>query len=169
MRQITILAAEDDEDYAFFIGKALENMNITRPLTVLGDGEQVINYLAGEGKYADRGIFPFPDILLTDLKMPRMSGLEVLAWLQENEGSALIPTILLSSSADPADVTRAYELGANAYLVKPPDFNLLEKMLQSTCQFWLPCESDFSRTRHSLPGGVGLQLLVDRTGVMVGR
>jgi len=148
---MTILAAEDDEDYAFFIGRALENMNITRPLRVLGDGEQVINYLAGEGKYADRRTFPFPDILLTDLKMPRVNGLEVLAWLQENEGSALIPTIVLSSSSDPGDVRRAYELGANAYLVKPADFSVLETMLQSTCRFWLQAAAPaFRRPEHAM-------------------
>jgi CheY-like chemotaxis protein len=151
MRQITILAAEDDEDYAFFIGRALENMNIARPLPVLSDGEQVINYFSGEGKYADRRLFPFPDILLTDLKMPRMSGLEVLAWLQENHDPATIPTIVLSSSSDPGDVRRAYELGANAYLVKPPNFCVLEKMLHSTCRFWLRCaESAFPPREHTM-------------------
>jgi CheY-like chemotaxis protein len=139
MRQLTILAAEDDEDYAFFIQKALEGLGIRRPFTVLSNGEQVINYLAGQGKYADRREFPCPDLLLTDLKMPRLSGLEVLEWMRENEHLAVIPTIVLSSSADPGDIRRAYELGATAYLVKPANFNLLEKMLHSTCRFCLPC------------------------------
>jgi CheY-like chemotaxis protein len=137
MRQISILVAEDDEDYAFFIGKALENLNFMPPITVLNNGEEVINYFSGQGKYADRNLFPCPDLLLTDLKMPRVSGLEVLGWIQENPELAIIPTIVLSSSADPRDVSRAYDLGANAYLVKPSNFSLLEKMLHSTCRYRL--------------------------------
>jgi CheY-like chemotaxis protein len=145
MRQITILVAEDDEDYAFFIGRALENLNFMPLVRVLTNGEQVINYLSGEGKYADRPVFPYPDILFTDLKMPRMSGLEVLGWMQENPELAIMPTIVLSSSSDPGDISRAYDLGAKAFLVKPPSFNVLEEMLQSSCRFWLQgADPDFS-------------------------
>ena len=103
----------------------------------LENGEDAVAYLAGEGEYADRGRFPLPVLVLLDLKLPRKSGHEVLAWLREQPGLKRLPVAVLTSSRESADVNRAYDLRANSYLVKPVSFENLVEMVRALDVSWL--------------------------------
>ena len=127
----TILLAEDNDDDVLIMRSAFERAAIANPLQVVNDGEQVIEYLAGQGKYADRSQFPLPIILLLDLKMPKQSGLEALEWLRRQPPFKCLTVHILTASSRAADVQRAGDLGANAYLIKPSRFNDLVEMLKA--------------------------------------
>lgn len=140
-RDLTILVAEDSSDYAMFMKLALRETGQTNCVHFVENGEEVISYLEAQGKYRDRRAFPFPAMLLLDLKMPGMDGFDVLRWMQQNPSLRVFPTIVLSSSVLDADVKQAYALGANAYLGKPADLNDLKTMLNDACRFWSWCAS----------------------------
>jgi CheY-like chemotaxis protein len=110
---------------------------IPTPLQVVTDGEDAMAYLEGEGKYADRDIFPLPQLIVMDIKMPRKTGFDVLAWVKGNEQPIRrIPIVIVSSSNNPSDINRAYELGANAYMVKPVNFRAVEHLFSSITHYW---------------------------------
>ena len=132
----TILLVEDEENDAFLLKRAFKKNNILNPVHWVKDGLEALAYLKGEGEYADRALYPFPEVLMVDLKMPRMSGLELLAWIRDNADFRVIPTIIMTSSREDSDIAKAYTLGANAYMIKPSDFDTLAKMVQSTHEFW---------------------------------
>ena len=138
-RNLTILIAEDSEDDALFLERAFRKIGMTNAVRILTDGQEVLDYLRGDGKYQDRQQFPFPSVLFTDIKMPRVNGFEVLQWLRDHPESKVIPTLMFSSSAQPEDVERAYRLGANAYLVKPASLPELEEMMRYAYEFWARC------------------------------
>ncbi len=133
----TILLVEDDANDFFLIQRAFRKANLANPLQVVGDGEEAVSYLIGEGHYADRMKYPLPVLLLLDLKLPRKSGLEVLTWLREQPVLKRLPVVVLTSSKEPADINRAYDLGANSYLVKPLGFDALLDMVESLNLYWL--------------------------------
>jgi CheY-like chemotaxis protein len=136
--RFTILLAEDDENDAWMVKRALNWGDIHNPVQVVPDGEEAIAYLRGDGKYKDRQMYPMPKLLLLDIKMPRKYGWEVLEWIRGTEANGLnrLPVIIMSSSNVQEDIDRAYELGVNAYLVKPNGFGELVKTLQTTTDFW---------------------------------
>jgi DNA-binding response OmpR family regulator len=101
------------------------------------DGEEAVVYLAGEGRYADRLRYPLPGLVLLDLKLPRRSGLEVLQWLREQQVLRRLPVVVLSSSREATDIDRAYDLGANSYLVKPVGSDALLGMVRAMDGYWL--------------------------------
>ena len=115
-----VLLADDSEEDHFFATRALAKSACLRPVAEVYDGLQVLEYLSGIGKYADRVTFPFPALLLLDIKMPRMDGLGVLAWLQKQDFPEL-RVVMLSSSLDPVNVEKALTLGADYYQAKPND------------------------------------------------
>jgi len=125
----TILLAEDNEDDVVIMRAALEKAGIKNPVQVVADGEQALAYLRGEGEYADRAKHPLPIMLLLDLKMPKRTGLEVIEWIRHNDALKRLTVHILSASTRAADVTRAAELGANAYLIKPSRYDDLVAML----------------------------------------
>ena len=135
-----ILVAEDNEDDVFILQRALKKAGLSNPLHVCPDGQEVINYLKAEGPYADRSKVPFPRMLLLDLKMPRVNGLDVLRFLRDHPECNMIPKIVLTSSREPRDVSDAYKLGVNAYLCKPASFEELQRQLNALHQFWEYCE-----------------------------
>ncbi len=139
-RNLTILIVEDDENDMMLLKMALAKEGIKNPLQVVRDGYEAIEYLRAEGQYKDRAKFPFPSVIFTDLKMPRMSGFEVLAWLRNHPECSVIPVIILSASNQDADVKRAYQMGANAYLVKPSQISGLQEMVKTAFDFWALCE-----------------------------
>ena len=139
-RNLTILLAEDNEDDAIFLERVFRKLGPSEPVRIVRDGAEAIDYLKGEGNYADRREFPFPNLLFTDLKMPRVSGFQVLEWLRNHSECRTMPVIVFSSSADPDDVARAYQLGANAYFVKPGQLGEMEELLKSAYEFWARCE-----------------------------
>lgn len=135
-----ILIGEDNEDDVFILQRALQKAGISNPTHICADGEEVISYLKAEGRYADRQKYDFPRMLLLDLKMPRLTGFDVLRWLGGHPDCAVIPTMVLTSSREPRDIQEAYRLGANAYLVKPASFEDLQQILVCMSSFWNCCE-----------------------------
>ena len=131
-----ILLVEDDPNDVWLVKHAFHNANISNPLRIVNDGQEAIDYLNGGGAYSDRGAFPLPKLVLLDLKMPRLNGFDVIGWMRHHYPWKLTPIIILSSSALPQDVNRAYELGANAYMVKPADYRALERLFRTIADFW---------------------------------
>ena|ERR1051325_3497436 len=132
-----LLIAEDDENDVFFLRHAFGQAEITNPLHVARDGQEAIEYLAGEGKYSDRAQHPKPCLLILDLKMPRRNGVDVLKWKREQPQLDCLPVIVLSSSADQDDIELAYALGANAYVVKPGSIKKRTGLAMGIKTFWL--------------------------------
>jgi CheY-like chemotaxis protein len=131
-----ILLVEDDPNDVWLVRHAFQSANISNPLRIVNDGQEAIDYLKGNGAYSDRGAFPLPKLVLLDLKMPRLNGFDVIGWMRRHYPWKLTPIIILSSSALPQDVNRAYELGANAYMVKPADYRALERLFRTIADFW---------------------------------
>jgi CheY-like chemotaxis protein len=133
----TILLVEDDENDVFFMQSTFKEIGILDPLQVAQDGQQAMDYLGGHGEYADRERFPLPCLTLLDLKLPRVMGLEVLRWIRAQPELKTHIVIILTSSRNGADVEQAYQLGANAYLVKPSSSPELREIALGIKQFWL--------------------------------
>ena len=132
----TVLIAEDDPDDVLLTQIAFERARLANPLQVVRDGEEAIAYLKGEGLFSDRNRYPFPILLLLDLKMPKVDGFQVLEWLQSESPSQLPVAIMTASDHDP-DITRAYELGADSYLIKPPNAITLLELVQRIHGYWM--------------------------------
>jgi CheY-like chemotaxis protein len=132
----TVLLVEDEPADVFRIQRAVSKANLAISLKVVSDGEQAVLYLSGEEPFQDRDRYPIPILILLDLKLPRLSGFEVLAWLRESELKHL-PVAVLSSSEEQADIEQAYALGANSYLTKPIDFNTLLEMVRGIGFYWV--------------------------------
>lgn len=132
----TILQVEDDENDVFFFQRALNKVGIAHPPQVVHDGQEAIDYLQGIGKFAERAKFPLPGLILLDLKLPFVMGLDVLKWIRQQPELTCI-VIILSSSREEGDVAEAYRSGANAYLVKPVDVSELEVLVRAINDFWL--------------------------------
>jgi len=133
----TILLAEDDPDDVLLTQIALRKARLANPLQVVRDGEEAIAYLTGAGLYADRSRYPIPMMLLLDLKMPKVTGFEVLDWLRKQPILSRLPVAVMSSSEHDPHIARAYELGADSYLIKPPDAEALLGLVQRLQAFWL--------------------------------
>ena len=131
-----ILVVEDDDSDFFLLERAFRKNKIENPIVRVKDGLEGLHYLQGSGDYTDRDKFPFPDVIILDLKTPRMSGLELLAWIREHPECRVIPTIIMSSSQQDVDVSRAYELGANTYFVKPTTFEDLIELTKTIQDYW---------------------------------
>jgi CheY-like chemotaxis protein len=131
-----ILIAEDNEDDVFMLRRAFEQMAVPVPLHIVPNGEQVVAYLKGIGKFVNRQEFPLPDILLLDLKMPRKTGFEVLRWLREQHHLTGIRTVVLTTSEEIRDVNEAYRLGAASFLVKPLNFAEFRGTIFAMYEYW---------------------------------
>jgi CheY-like chemotaxis protein len=131
-----ILQVEDDPNDVFLLQHAMTKAGVANPIQVATDGRQAIDYLKGAGKFADREQFPLPCLVLLDLKLPYVMGLEVLKWIRQQPGVAPI-VLLLTASAEDADIATAYRLGANAFLTKPSKASKLEDMAKAIKDFWL--------------------------------
>lgn len=132
----TILLAEDNPDSVLLIQRAFRRANIPYPIQVVQDGESVILYLTGGNRYVDRERYPFPSLLLLDLKIPIKSGHEVLEWLRQQPHLKRLPVVILTSSKEMSDINRAYDLGANSYLVKPVGFDNLLETIKTLHHYW---------------------------------
>jgi CheY-like chemotaxis protein len=139
MSRPTILYVEDDSNDIVLFQHAFERAGsaCSCNLRVIADSEEAIAYLTGNDKFSDRRRFPLPDLALLDLKMPRLNGFELLARIRQDPALRRLPVIVLSSSNHLADVTRAYDTGANSYLVKPIDFAALVDLARVVLQYWL--------------------------------
>jgi CheY-like chemotaxis protein len=118
MRAKKLLYAEDNPDDLFIFSMALKRAALPHQLHAVEDGENAIDWLRGEGEYANREKHPLPDVLILDLKMPRKTGFDVLEWLRDSGQFPHLPVVILSSSDDPRDIKRAQELGVAGYFTK---------------------------------------------------
>ncbi|MGH7396492.1 MAG: response regulator [Candidatus Rokuibacteriota bacterium] len=132
-----ILLVEDSPDDALLIQRAFRKANLANPVQLVRDGEEAVAYLSGAPPYEDRARFPLPVFMLLDLKLPRRSGLEVLAWVRQESVVKRLPVVILTSSRESVDVNRAYDLGVNSYLTKPVGFEALLAMVKSVNLYWL--------------------------------
>ena len=133
----TILHVEDRDEDVFLLRYAFKEAEIANPLHVAADGHQAIEYLSGVGQFSDRTRFPLPCIVILDLKLPYKMGLEVLEWIRLQPSLRKLIVIVLSSSIHEGDIERAYDLGVNAFLVKPSNIETMTKMSRALKDFWL--------------------------------
>jgi CheY-like chemotaxis protein len=132
-----ILLVEDNPKDVFLVQRALRKAQVATPLQVVNDGDAAVKYLAGEAPYSDRTTYPLPVVVLLDLKLPRRSGAEVLMWVRQHAHLKRLPVVVLTSSREHVDINRVYDLGANAYIVKPPDFDQLVDILRTLNLHWI--------------------------------
>lgn len=132
-----ILLVEDDENDVTFMKMAFKKVGVTDPVKVAAHGQEALDYLQGTGKFAKREDFPLPCLVLLDLKLPYVMGLGVLKWIREQPELESTVVIVLSASSENRDIETAYQLGANAYLVKPADLDKLYLMVKAIKDFWL--------------------------------
>src|ERR1041384_6053303 len=128
--QPSILVADDDANDVFFLRRAFQKAGLGCPILDVPDGEKAINYLAGSDGFSDRTQFPVPSLLFLDLKMPKVSGFEVLEWLQKHNGLGSMKVVVLSSSNLPSDMQKPRSLGAHDYRVKPADIDDMIAMVK---------------------------------------
>lgn len=133
----TILIVEDDPYDSQLIVRAMKKARIINPVQTVGNGEEAVSYLQGASPYDNREQHPLPTLILLDLKMPLMDGFEFLAWLRSHTKLRNLPVVVLTSSNQTPDIERAYELGANSYLVKPVKSDALVDMLKNVELYWL--------------------------------
>ncbi len=133
----TVLLVEDNEDDAELVMRAFRRAGVANPIQHVVDGDQAVAYLGGSGPFADRVLHPRPGLVLLDLKLPRRSGFEVLQWLRGRPETRRLPVVVLTSSDDNSDIGRAYDLGANSYLVKPVATDALSDMAHTLGLYWL--------------------------------
>lgn len=131
-----LLIVEDEPHDVEFLRRALTRSGVVTPIHDVENGEQALGYLQGLGRYADRAAFPLPRLIITDLKMPQMNGIELLRWIQAHPAYRAIPTIVLSSSTNESDVNAAFEAGARGYMVKPVGFDQLLQLAKVIADYW---------------------------------
>jgi CheY-like chemotaxis protein len=136
----TVLYVEDNVDDYILLKFASRKCGTPFSLRHAADGEQAIAYLSGTGAYADPEEYPFPDLVLLDLKLPNLDGFEVLQWIRSNPLTKSLPVVVLAGSSFRADVRRALELGANSYAVKPARFEELQVLIDQIADVWLARE-----------------------------
>jgi CheY-like chemotaxis protein len=137
MKPICILHVEDDEPYVFLLRLTFERAGITNPVHVVSDGQMALDYLAGVGEFADRSKYPLPCLVLLDLNLPKVGGLDVLKWIRQQPDLNRLVVVVMSSSAQPEDVERAYKLGANSYIEKPLELGRTQEIVQLLKGWWL--------------------------------
>jgi CheY-like chemotaxis protein len=138
-----VLLAEDDPNDVELVRRAFRETNALNPVRAVGDGDEAIQYLAGEGKYADRAAHPFPALFLLDLKMPVKDGLDVLRWLHEHTDiSSKLPVVVLSSTELPNETQMAYEMDIQACIVKPLSYAALREKIRILKEYWLDYEAE---------------------------
>ena len=137
LQDSAILLVEDDDSDILLLRRAFRNAHIANPLIEVRDGQAAIQYLSGEGDYADRTRYPIPFLILLDLRLPKLSGFEVIAWMREQPQLAHLIVVVLTASDHVPDVTKARDLGANSYLVKPVDFDPLLEMIRAVDLYWI--------------------------------
>jgi len=136
-REIEILLVEDNMDDAELAILALRKKNIANSLVHLENGAAALDFLFGKGKYAGRNISNKPKVILLDLKMPKVDGLEVLKRIKADEETKVIPVVVLTSSKENPDIEQAYLLGANSYMVKPVEFDNFTQAVAEIGMYWL--------------------------------
>jgi CheY-like chemotaxis protein len=135
--QRVLLLVEDNEDDVLFFRRAVDEQALNIPLAIAKDGQQAVDYLAGNPPYSDRVLHPAPLLVLLDLRMPRKSGFDVLEWMKREPNATPPPRVFVfTSSSEPEDIRRANELGAAGYIVKPMSMGPLKQIVKGLALLW---------------------------------
>jgi len=146
-----VLLVEDNRTDSWLLQRAFERSGTHVRMLHVANGDDAVAYLRGDGEYHNRGVFPLPGVVILDLKLPRRSGFEVLQWLRHDSTNLRrLPVVVLSSSAEPKDVNRAYDLGANSYLQKPHSSAQFQELALCFQHYWLGFNEDPSLSRAAL-------------------
>lgn len=137
MDPVDVLLVEDNPQDAELTIRAFKKHNLANRLYLVEDGAQALDFIFRRGKYAERDANNNPKVVLLDLKLPKVSGLEVLRAMKEDEGTRKIPVVVVTSSAEDPDIRAAYELGANSYVAKPVDFDGFRQAMLTLGFYWL--------------------------------
>lgn len=133
----TILLVEDEPTDAALLLRAFEKAKVLNPVLHLTNGDEVLGYLAGVREYADRKKYPLPALILLDLKLPGMTGIQLLQWMRVQGEIKRIPVVVLTSDSNPDIINAAYDLGANSYLLKPGNPADIARMVESIQRYWV--------------------------------
>ena len=136
-RNKVVLLVEDNPDDEELTRLAFDNSRLLNELVVVRDGAEALEYLFATGRYSERNAERVPQVILLDLKLPKVSGLDVLRRIREDDRTQMIPVVVLTSSKEEEDIVRSYKLGANAYVRKPVDFNEFSEAATQLGAFWL--------------------------------
>jgi len=132
-----ILLVDDSDDDCTLMRRAFAKSNVLNPVLAVHSGPEAIDYLSSTGKYANRAEYPLPALILLDIKMPGMSGLDVLRWVRSQPGLRTLRVVMLTTSRDLRDMNSAYQLGANSFLTKPVDFERFVEITRALSGYWL--------------------------------
>ena len=144
----SILLVEDDHNDVFFFRRAAELAGLQNPIHVARDGREVTAYLSGTGEFGERKNHPLPALVIMDLNLIEMPGLEVLKWIRQESQCPAVPVIVLTSSSSDLDVFAAYRAGANSFLIKPSDPDQLIELLKVIQRYWFECCQLLPRARN---------------------
>lgn len=136
-KEVEILLVEDNPDDVKLTLRALKKHNLANKVHVVIDGAEALDYIFTQNQYADRRIEDIPKVILLDLKLPKVSGLEVLEKIKTDERTKSIPVVVLTSSREEIDLIKSYELGANSYIVKPVQFDKFMSSIADLGLYWL--------------------------------
>lgn len=137
MKNKVILLVEDNPSDIGLTQRALDKSHIANKMVVVEDGQEALDYLFGSGKYAGRDVNKLPALVLLDLKLPRVSGLEVLRQIRAEERTSRLPVVILTTSQEEQDIAQSYDLRANSYIRKPVDFTQFVQAIQHMGLYWL--------------------------------
>ena len=136
-RERTILLVEDNPDDELLTLLAFKDNNISNEVIIARDGAEALEYFYGHGKYKGRDLSILPQVILLDLKLPKIDGLEVLKQIRSYQPTKLLPVVVLTSSKEETDIVKSYELGANSYIQKPVDFEQFSEAIKQLGLYWL--------------------------------
>lgn len=139
-RLLNILIVDDDLDAQELLALSFERLGVSSRVSCVGSGNEAVAYVTGQGEFSDRKRFPYPSLLITDLKMPDGDGFSLLEQLKSTPQHRVLPTVVMSASSDADDVKKSYMLGASNYFVKPAEFNALERLIKLLYEIWLLAE-----------------------------
>jgi len=134
---IDVLLVEDNPHDAELTIRAFKKNNMANHVIVINDGAEAVDYIFCKGNYSDREILQRPKIILLDLKLPKVNGLEILKMIKENPATKTIPVVIVTSSMEDPDIHEAYEIGANSYVVKPVNFDSFVEAINKLGFYWL--------------------------------
>lgn len=137
MKDRVILLVEDNPKDEELTMRALEKSNVMNPVVVVRDGAEALDYLFARGAYANRALEPLPQVVLLDLKLPKLDGLDVLRAIRADDHTKFLPVVILTSSREEQDLTASYSLQANSYVRKPIDFNQFVEAVRQLGLYWL--------------------------------
>ena len=134
---VEVLLVEDNIHDAEMTIRSLKKVNLANNLVHVKDGEEALDFIFAKGKFSDRNVIDAPKVILLDIKMPKVDGIEVLRRIKANEATRAIPVVIMTSSKEELDIVHSYELGVNSYVVKPVDFEGFAKAVSSLGMYWL--------------------------------